>query len=91
MPKAKVDLLITKLRFFQLFAANHLTLSIFVQAFWFKMMATVEKVEMEMQDITHQEISQEERSLESGQKKYEIRFCDIAGLVSFYMHCVPGV
>ena len=57
-----------------------------MQAFWFKMMATVEKVEMEMQDITHQEISQEERSLESGQKKYEIRLCDIAGLISF----IPG-
>ena len=32
-------------------------------------MAVVEKVETEMEDMTHQEISQEERSLESGSSK----------------------
>ena len=60
-----------------------------MQAFRFKMMATVEKAVKEVEDITHQDISQEERSLESGsskpveQKKYETRFCDIAGLSVF--------
>ena len=47
------------------------------------MMALVEKVEMEVEDVTHQEISQEERGLESGsnkpveQKKYEPDFAII--------------
>jgi len=36
---------------------------------WFEMMALVEKVEMEVEDVTHQEISQEERGLESGSNK----------------------
>ena len=55
-----------------------------------KMMATVEKAEKEVEDITHQDISQEERSLESGsskpdeQKKYATRFlCDNSGLSVF--------
>ena len=61
---------------------------IFVQASLFKMMAMVEKVEPEMEDITHQ-ISQEERTLESGSskpdvlKKYGSRFWDVAVLSVF--------
>ena len=61
---------------------------IFVQVSLFKMMAMVEKAETEMEDITHQ-ISQEERSLESGsskpdvQKKYGSRFCNVAVLSIF--------
>ena len=49
------------------------------------MMAMVEKVETKMEDITHQ-ISQEERTLESGsskpdmQKKYGSRFYNVAVL-----------
>ena len=55
------------------------------QASLFKMTALVEKVETEMEDVTHQ-ISQEERTLESGsskpdmQKKYGSRFYNVAVL-----------
>ena len=60
------------------------------------MMVTVEKAEKEVEDITHQDISQEERSLESGsskpvEQKYETRFCDIAGLSVFTSQVCYGL
>ena len=69
--KVEVDLLKDQLRFHFNLLQPILSYHIFVQASLFKMTALVEKVETEMEDITHQ-ISQEERTLESGSSKLDV-------------------